>query len=351
MTIEPALPAAALYTGRGTTALWALLRAIGGADRRISLPANICEIVIPAVLHAGFTPVYHDVDPVSGNATLETIRAAHGSGAPVCLATHNFGSPLDIGPIAAWARKSGVFLVEDACNALGATWNGQPVGTFGDAAIFSFGHAKIVEVGLGGALAVRDPGLRDKGRSILDGLPLLGPEHRRADAAFQAVLRALRQNPGTGTPAVYRALYDAYMPFLLFRPDADLRAAIARGVATLDENLAARREKAELWRRALGFAPLEHKPRVAGEAHWRYTVLVPAPARDMLLERLREGGVPASKWFPPVPGLFDGRRSLAACPGARQFGERCLNVFVDQNMNAHDIKAAAGIIRAALETS
>lgn len=350
MTIDTGLPETALYTGRGTAALWTLLQAIGGADRRISLPANICEIVIPAVLHAGFTPVYHDVDPVSGNATLETIRASHGPGVQVCLATHNFGSPLDIGTIAAWARSNGVFLIEDACNALGATWNGQPVGSFGDAAIFSFGHAKIVEVGLGGALVVRDTGLRDKVRRILEALPLLGPEHRRADTAFQAVLRTLRQNPDTCIPEVYRALYDAYLPHLLFQPDSDLRKAIVKGITTLDMNLSERKGKAELWRQALDFPPVIHKPRIAGEAHWRYTVLVPAAEREMLLGRLRERGVPASKWFPPVVGIFNGSCSSDAYPGAQEFGARCLNVFVDQNMNACDIKGAAEIIRAALGT-
>jgi len=343
------LPESALFTGRGTTALWALLQCLQGRGVSVLLPVNICEIVIPAIRHAGFQPLFHDVDPVSGNATVENLRQAWRPGVAACLATHNFGTPLDMDAIKAWAREQEVFLIEDACNALGATWNGAPVGSFGDAAIFSFGHAKIVEVGAGGALQVRDAALRRKARGLLDSLPLFSPRHQEADAAFQAVLRTLRQNPPAARPEVYRALYAAYLPHLLFRPDGRLQEAIARNLEGLDRNLAERREKARLWRSLLDVPPLRQRPEVAGDVYWRYTFLAPETVRDRLLAALRAKGIPASTWFPPVDRLFDGRRASAGFPNAARFAGQCLNVFVDRSMELAAIPAAAALIRKTLE--
>ena len=343
------LPDSALLTGRGTTALWALLQCLRGRGNSVLLPVNICEIVIPAIRHAGFQPLFHDVDPSSGNATVEMLRKALRPGVAACLATHNFGTPLDMDAIGAWAREQGVFLVEDACNALGATWNGRPVGSFGDAAIFSFGHAKIVEVGAGGALHVRDAALQRKVRALIEELPRFSPEHQQADAAFQAVLRTLRQNPPAARPEVYRALYDSYLPHLLFQPDDRLREAIAQGLEDLERNLAERREKARLWRALLDHPALAQRPEVAGDVYWRYTFLVPQTARDGLLAALWAHGFPASRWFPSVDRLFDGRRTSAAYPGASRFAEQCLNVFVDRAMELAAIPTAARLILKMLE--
>ncbi|MBU4152033.1 MAG: DegT/DnrJ/EryC1/StrS family aminotransferase [Proteobacteria bacterium] len=339
------LPESAQLTGRGSSALWAVLKSIAGRGRHVLMPVNICEIVIPVVLHAGFIPVFHDVDPMSGNATLDTIREAYRPGISICLATHNYGTPLDIKSIAKWAHEKGVFLIEDVCNALGAKWDGHPLGLFGDASIFSFGQAKIVDAKAGGALYVRDQGIQEKAYRILDGMPLFSVEHRQADAEFQAVLRTLRQNSMAGRPEVYRAMYNAYLQHLLFRPDEALLTSIAEGMADLDRNLATRREKASIWRSLLNFPPLRHRHHVPGDAYWRYTFFAPEPLRDRLLEGLRRQGVPASKWFPPVHRVFDGRRAMGQFPGAERFARECLNVFVDHSMGVSDIEDAAQLIR------
>ncbi|MFZ5569081.1 MAG: DegT/DnrJ/EryC1/StrS family aminotransferase [Thermodesulfobacteriota bacterium] len=345
------LPENAVYTGRGTTALWAILNALDRRGADVMLPVNICEIVIPVLLNAGLRPAFYDVDPNSGNTTIEILRASRTARAAACIVVHNFGTPLEIGPMAEWAAREGLFLIEDACNALGAAWRGRPVGTFGDASIFSFGHAKIVAVGAGGALHVRDREMGEKAKQLLRSLPTASRVHKEADVHFQSVLRSLRLNPIAQKPSIYRSLYGEYFPYLLFQPDEAMKKDMDQGLTGLEANLASRRKKAALWRECLTLATLEHRELVEGDAVWRYTFLAPEKRRNGILEALSAASIPASKWYPPVHTLFDEFSGFGAFPGAESFASRCINVFVDESVSVRRIRKAAELIQQTLEES
>jgi len=333
-----------ILTGRGTTALWALLKTLRCPGEGVLVAVNVCEMVVAAILHAQMTPVFHDVDPYSGNGELIHIQNGYTSDVAVWIAVHNYGTPLNIAPMVQWAKGRGVFVIEDVCNALGATVNDRPAGTFGDAAIYSFGYAKIVEMGQGGALTVQDPNYLSKTRSLLETLPSVKPEYAKADASFQAVLVELRQHPLVQKSSVYRALYREYMPYLLYMPDDVLSHRIWEKLSELPEIIKRRKDKAAHYRKLLDLTPICHRPWVEGDIFWRYSFLAPEEVRDALLQELHSQGILASKWFPRVDVLFQEPKNLNSFPGAESFARRVINLWVNEEVTFEDINRTSEII-------
>ena len=341
---------AAILTGRGTTGIWAALKALGAPGGEVLLPVNACEVVTAAVWGAGMRPLYHDVDPLSGNATLELIRAAWRPEAVALTVVHNFGTPLPADEICAWARGKGLFVLEDACNALGACQQDEPVGSRGDAAVFSFGHAKILDLGQGGALLVPDDRRRRRIQGILETLPRGSREFLPADRQFQAVLREMRREAHAARPALYRALYREYLPHLLYMPDAGLEDRIRDALAGLEQNLARRRELASAWRERLQHPDITHRPQVEGDVYWRFCLLLPPRRRGTVLKALWQADFLASTWFPPVHRIFDDLAQGWRFPGAESFAARVVNLSVDpEDMTLERVEAGARIILETLE--
>src|SRR5262249_12010253 len=81
---------------------------------------------------------------------------------------HALGNPFDLGAVTAFAKKHNLWLIEDCCDALGATYDGKPVGTFGDLATFSFYPAHHITMGEGGAVLTNKPGLKKLAESFRD---------------------------------------------------------------------------------------------------------------------------------------------------------------------------------------
>jgi len=104
------------------------------------------------ILQNGWVPVFVDVEMKTLNATLETIQAAKTSKTRAVVLAHTLGNPFRADLIAEWCRKEDLYLVEDCCDALGATVMGKGVGTFGDFATLSFYPAHHITMGEGGAV-------------------------------------------------------------------------------------------------------------------------------------------------------------------------------------------------------
>jgi len=130
----------AVATSNGTTALHAALEAlnIGDGDRVVTTPLSFVASANTIRL-AGAEPVFADIDPATYNLDpAATRRAVRASDADAILAVHLYGLPADMDALSEIAADEGVALIEDAAQAHGATYAGEPVGTFGDAAAFSF---------------------------------------------------------------------------------------------------------------------------------------------------------------------------------------------------------------------
>jgi dTDP-4-amino-4,6-dideoxygalactose transaminase len=135
--------------------------------KALDLPPG-SEIIFPALTFwvipemarvAGLKPVFADIDPVTFNITSETLARAITPATRAVVPTHLYGLACDMDPIVALARDNNLRIIEDCAHALGATYRDRPVGTFGDAAFFSFQTLKPLNTYGGGMALVRDPQL------------------------------------------------------------------------------------------------------------------------------------------------------------------------------------------------
>lgn len=120
-------------------------------DEVITTASAFATTVNPIVQN-GWVPVFVDVELGTYNASAERVAAAVGPRTRAIVLTHTMGTPFDARRIAEIARASGIYLIEDCCDAMGASLHGRPVGTFGSAATLSFYPAHQITTGEGGAV-------------------------------------------------------------------------------------------------------------------------------------------------------------------------------------------------------
>jgi dTDP-4-amino-4,6-dideoxygalactose transaminase len=131
----------------------AMLCDLGPGDEVI-MPSFTFVSTANAVVLRGATPVFVDIDPATLCMDPDAAESAITAKTRAIFAVHYAGFPADMDRIALLAKEYGLFLIEDAAQALGSTYNGRQAGTFGDAATFSFHETKNVISGEGGALVV-----------------------------------------------------------------------------------------------------------------------------------------------------------------------------------------------------
>ncbi|TCR70002.1 DegT/DnrJ/EryC1/StrS family aminotransferase [Bosea sp. BK604] len=336
----PTLPPDLLWTGRGTAALVALLREAAPPGSGVLVPVNLCAIAVAGIIWAGMRPVFHDVSAAHGNAEIAHLEAVDSSDCRFVLAVANFGRPIDMDAFCSFAKQRGLILVEDTCNALGASWNGQPLGSFGDAALYSFNGGKILDVGHGGAISIRDPALRGRVAAAIAEMPLADTGHLAAIAELEATLRVARQ---AGDEAAQRGAYARYRPQALFRVDASWPTRLAPGLDQLEADIARRRLLSARYRATIRAPGVTHAPARQGEAVWRHSLLVPPERRDALVARLRQIGLSASTWYPPVNRMF-APESRSLYPEAERFAARIVNLWVDHSTDEAMVDRTATII-------
>lgn len=152
----------------GRIGLYAALKALGvGPGKRVGVCSFTCLGVIEPVVRLGATPVYLDVDDHLNIAPAALLRLDQPLSALVLQ--HTFGVPCDLDASLAWARERGVPVIEDCCHALGASWRGQRVGTFGLAGVFSFQWGKSFSTGQGGMLTLNDASLAREVDAVVAG--------------------------------------------------------------------------------------------------------------------------------------------------------------------------------------
>jgi CDP-6-deoxy-D-xylo-4-hexulose-3-dehydrase len=134
-------------------------RALKPGAEVITAAAGFPTTVNPA-LQWGMTPVFVDIDIPTYNIDVEVVAAAITPATRAIMVAHTLGNPFDAPALAKLAAAHDLFLIEDCCDALGATIGGQHVGTFGDVGTLSFYPAHHITMGEGGAVFTGDPVLR-----------------------------------------------------------------------------------------------------------------------------------------------------------------------------------------------
>jgi perosamine synthetase len=159
----------AVAVSSGTAALEIILRSAGVAGRDVVVPANTFFATAEAALRAGGRPVFADIDPLTFALSPQTLAAALTPQTAAVLLVHIGGliTP-QAGDLRRMCAERGITLIEDAAHAHGSRYDGQPAGSFGAAAAFSFYPTKVVTCGEGGMILTPSEDLERDARIYRD---------------------------------------------------------------------------------------------------------------------------------------------------------------------------------------
>ncbi len=142
-------------------------RAIKKGDEVIGVAAGFPTTVNP-IVQFGAVPVFVDVDIKTHNVNADLIEAAITTKTKAIMLAHALGNPFNLGKVVELCKKYNLWLIEDTCDALGAEFNGQKCGTFGDIGTLSFYPAHHMTMGEGGAVFTNSPELKVIAESFRD---------------------------------------------------------------------------------------------------------------------------------------------------------------------------------------
>ena len=142
-------------------------RAIKPGDEVITVAAGFPTTINP-IIQFGAIPVFLDVDIATHNVKVELLEAAVSPKTKAIMIAHSLGNPFDLDEVMRVAKKYNLWVVEDDCDSLGATYKGQKTGTFGDISTFSFYPAHHITMGEGGAVLINNPILAKLAESFRD---------------------------------------------------------------------------------------------------------------------------------------------------------------------------------------
>ncbi|RZK30606.1 MAG: lipopolysaccharide biosynthesis protein RfbH, partial [Hymenobacter sp.] len=142
-------------------------RAIKPGDEVITVAAGFPTTVNP-MIQFGCVPVFIDIDIPTYNIKAELIEQAVTSKTKAIMMAHTLGNPFNLEEVMRVAKKYNLWVIEDDCDSLGATYNGQKTGTFGDLATLSFYPAHHITMGEGGAVLINNIRLKMLAESFRD---------------------------------------------------------------------------------------------------------------------------------------------------------------------------------------
>ena len=142
-------------------------RALQPGDEVLTVAAGFPTTVNP-IIQNGLRPVLVDIELGTYDAISERLREAVSSKTKAIMMAHTLGNPFDLDTVRELCKEHGLWLIEDSCDALGSTYDGQKTGSFGDTATVSFYPAHHITTGEGGAVFVKSPLVRKQVESFRD---------------------------------------------------------------------------------------------------------------------------------------------------------------------------------------
>jgi dTDP-4-amino-4,6-dideoxygalactose transaminase len=304
----------AIGLSSGTEALVLALRALDiGPGDEVVVPANSFIATAEAVSLVGATPRFVDVDPDTALVTAELMEPAIGPRTRCLIPVHLYGRMVDLDPIIELARRSGLAVVEDACQAHGALLHGRRAGSMADAGAFSFYPAKNLGAwGDAGALVTDDAGIADSVQ----------------------LLRSHGERPR----------YHHRMPGTTARLDG-LQAAILRvKLRRLEGWNAGRRRAGAALTEALRGAPVRTPAPPAPDGdHVFHLYVVSADDRDALREHLAAHGVASAVHYPVAIHRTQAYAAVGtpALPVSEALAATCCSLPMYPDMSDEDVARVA----------
>lgn len=316
----------AMATSSCTGALHLALLALGiGPGDEVIVPEITWVATAAAVNYVGAKPVFVDVDEVCWGIDPQALEAAITPATKAVMPVHLYGYPADMTRIMEIARTHGLFVVEDAAPAIGATIADRAVGTFGDFGCYSFQGAKMLVTGEGGMLVTPDADLRAKAWKQQD--------HGRKPGTFliEEVGRKYKMSNAT--------------------------AALGLGQIERAEVQIFQKRRINAWYHAAldGRAGIRMQTELPGSQaiHWMNSIFLEdggEAEREVLVQALRKEGIDSRPVFPPISQYqIWGYDVSTAAPVAARIGASGINLPSGVRLSKASVDRVSDVLLNAFE--
>ena len=359
----------ATATSYGRMAFYYLLQAYGfPPGSEVVFPALTFWVMPEMARVAGLTPVFADVDPVSFNMTADSLARVVSPRTVAVVPTHLWGLPCDMREIVAVAREHRLRVIEDCAHALGARYRGRPVGTLGDAAIFSFQMLKPLNAYGGGMAVTRNPAVAARVAQLAAAEPPPDRDHVK-QRLWHGRVQRIATRPAIFTWTMFPLLYtltrlhlslDMYfwekirpldpLPLDYRLRISNVQAAIAlEGLQYLEEWTARTQQNAASMTALLRDVPGIQVPTApADRTHAYYQFCAYVPERDAVVEACLKRAVDIETLHVDVcteVDLFGPPRRPT--PGARQ-ATQTIQIPVYESLTVEPLQRVATVVRDAV---
>jgi perosamine synthetase len=324
----------AIAVSSGTAALHLAIRSLDlGEGDEVIVPSFTFIAVANAVCYERAIPIFVDIDPVTLNLDPVQVEAAITPRTRAMIIVHNFGVPAEMDALMAISRRHGLVVIEDACEAIGASYGGQRVGTFGDISTFAFYPNKQMTTGEGGAVLTRDSRIADRVRALRNqGRYPSGDWLQHAEIGYN--YRLSEMACAMGSAQLSR------LPQMLAK-----RADVARNydhlLAGIDD---VHRPPLDLPNRSISW--FVYVIRLAKR--------FPVDARDRLLHDLQQQGIGCARYFAPIhlqPAYADTASARrATLPVTESVAQRTLALPFFNKLSTEQMHEIAHALAAAVES-
>ncbi|GAB6180183.1 UDP-4-amino-4,6-dideoxy-N-acetyl-beta-L-altrosami ne transaminase [Desulfotomaculum defluvii] len=331
----------AVAVANSTAALHAALYAAGVSHKdEVILSPNAHPEVAHAIRYLDAVPIYTDVNPQTGLLDPEAVRWRISSNTKVIIATHYAGQPCAMDELKSVIKDKEIVIIEDASQALGATYRGKKIGTVSDLTVFDFSHSQGIYTELGGMVTTNSQEYYRWLTLFRDTGLMFNPED-------------LIKNEG---PWYYEA-QEIGFNYRMTSMQAAMGLKQLQNLAKLQDQ---RRETAERYFACLAKVPdleLPNKTEQCDAAWYSFPVLLKGEKliarRRQIVERLINQGIPACVYYYPIYlhpiYLWQGHPDVCTiegplCPKAEDFYSRVINLPVLSEFDEESINKIVEII-------
>jgi len=335
---------------KGRVALYVILKALGvGTGDEVIVPGYTCVMDVNPIKYLGARPVYVDIEPETFNMNVHLLPEKITPNTKAIIAQHTYGYPCDMQAIMEIANRKGIPVIEDCCLALGSTYKGKLVGTFGVAAYFSMQWNKPYTTGLGGMAITNDTELAEKIRLLCE--KELRLPSRVEVLMLAAQLAAYRMFIYPKTTALAQAAFrylakkavvigssgacefEPKMAPDFFKAMSTMQARSGlRQLNKIEQNIAHRKKMAQLYDQLLaekGWPTQQYDASIIHPVMVRYPVRI--AEKEKALAEAAKAGIELGSWFecplhPIETPLEAYNYEIGMCPEAEKASREVVNL-------------------------
>lgn len=367
----------AVSFSKARVGLYTILRALGiGKGDEVILPAFTCCVVPTAIIYAGATPVYVDIDKETFNLGVNQLEKLITKKTKAIVAHHIFGQSCAMNEIIALGKKYNLVIIEDAAQALGGEYHNKKLGTLGDVGFFSLDYSKNITCGQGGIVVTNNKALYEKIKNIQTEYPC--PSQHEIKSTIKNLLRlSLGMNRYTnilGEAIIFLQnkfdylFFKKYLPTITVeelngkQPSQYTYAAklppVLAGLGVLqlkklDYFNKKRMQNAKIYDDALKRLGIFLTEKIPSTKHvyLRYaTLLTNEKNREKILDLFRQEQIEIGLWFnaPLYPAAADAKKlgyTQGSCPNAENISKRIINLPNHPNISRKDINRVLKILK------